>query len=106
MKTLVFRGGVNPGDTLEHTPGKDPVRVGEEFTVSDDRALELLTNPAIAPLIQEVEQELSKLSRPQLDKLASDAGFDPGTFATKEAVVAALNDPSLYPVNLNPGGVQ
>lgn len=104
MKTLTFQGGLNPDDTFEYQSGKS-VKRGEQFTVSDGLALELLTNPAYAPLIAEVEQELNKLSRSKLDELAAEVGLDPEAYKTKDELVAAINDPDQHPINQNPGGV-
>lgn len=95
MKTLTF--AAPPQDILIYDPDTDPpsqVNGGETFEVSDDRALELLTNPHIA--IEEVATELSKLKRDELNKIASDAGIEsPESYPSKPALIEAIENPPL-----------
>lgn len=64
---------------------------GEAFTVSDERALELLTNPRID--CSELGDDLSKRTRPELNELARLAGVEnPAGLPNKDAVIAAINE--------------
>lgn len=96
MKQLVF--DADPRDVLIYDPDASPpksVHGGESFSVTDDRALEFLTNPAIP--IKEAENKLEALSRPELEALASDAGVkDPANktvYPNKDSLIAALENP-------------
>lgn len=94
-QTLVF--DAPPAQKLYYTgKGEDEdgpfVHGGEEFTVSEDQALEFLTNPHIP--IKEVERELIKLSRERLNTIAEEVGVeDPEGFKNKEELVAAIENP-------------
>jgi hypothetical protein len=89
VKTLTFNAPAH------HTLVVDGERVqgGQDFTVADDRAEQLLADPHVA--IAQAANELSKLTRERLNELAAEAGVeDPGSLPNKDAVIAALEDQS------------
>lgn len=86
-KTLTF--DADPKHLLEvdgHT-----VVGGEQFTVTDARALQLLADQSI-PLKEET-QELSKLTRQKLDDLARDRGLNPDEYGSKTELIEAIEAP-------------
>lgn len=65
---------------------------GETFDISDpERALELLTDPNIN--VVEVATDITKLSRTELDEMATQAGIDPSRHRTKQDLIDALTEP-------------
>lgn len=60
---------------------------GRMFTVSDERAEELIADPNVP-----IAGALRDLTRPQLDDLAEQAGLVPSDFRTKQDVIDALEN--------------
>jgi hypothetical protein len=91
-KTLTF--DASPRDTLVYDSDKDlSVHGGEDFVVSEEQALELITNPGTAPYIKEVAHELRKFSREKLNEVAVKIGIDaPEDFPNKDALLAAIEN--------------
>lgn len=85
MKSLTFDAAPH------HVLIVDGQRVhgGQDFTVTDERAEELLANPSVT--IARAANELQKLSRERLNELAAEAGIaDPESLPNKDAVVTAI----------------
>jgi len=87
MKTLTF--AADPKDLLE--VDGETVAGGESFTVSDERAAELLADASIP--LKEGTRQLSKLTRAQLEDLALERGLNPGEYSNKPELIAALEAP-------------
>lgn len=65
------------------------IPAGGKFTVSDERAAQLLADPLIPVRI--ADGDLRHLQRSELDELAADAGVpEPEDLPNKAAVIAAL----------------
>lgn len=71
--------------------GDQRISGGDEFTVSDDRALELLTDPALT-VLEAPDADLFQLTRPQLDEHARAAGIaDPEKYRNKGELIEAID---------------
>jgi hypothetical protein len=91
VKTLTFVA--KPHHTLTYRDDKgdeQTVQGGAAFVVTDDIAEELLTQPHLT--VEEAAQDHSKLTRTQLDELATQAGLDPSEFSTKAELLEALGN--------------
>jgi hypothetical protein len=91
VKTLTFVA--RPHHTLTYRDGAGVERTvngGAAFTVADDIAEELLTQPHLT--VEEAAQDHTGLSRKQLNDLAVEAGLDPADFPTKAELLDALDN--------------
>lgn len=85
-KTLVF-------DAASHhklIEGGETIHGGQEFTVDDDRALELLTQPGLS--IKEAGGSLRSLKKSELEELATASGLNPSDYRTKNDLVDAIEN--------------
>lgn len=86
MKRLIWTGA---GRLLEDG---EYYQTGEFLEVNDDRAAELLANPAVS--VEIAHSDYAHLSRDELNKLAQKAGVsDPESLPNKQAVIDCLIDP-------------
>lgn len=83
--TLIWKGG---GVLAE---GGKRVPDGGEFTVSAERAAELLRRPDVVEAHAAVD--LPRLTRSELDQIAAEAGVEaPESLPNKDAVIAAIQE--------------
>lgn len=77
----------------QHILVEDDQRIsgGDEFTVTDDRALELLTDPSLT-ILEAPDDDLYQLKREQLDDRARALGIaDPETYRNKGELIEAID---------------
>lgn len=87
MKRLIFHA--DPQHVL--VEGDQRISGGDEFTVSDDRALELLTDPALT-VLEAPDADLFALTREQLNERAAASGIaDPETYRNKGELIEAID---------------
>lgn len=87
MKRLIYHA--DPQHVL--VEGDQRISGGDEFTVSDDRALELLTDPSLT-ILEAPDADLFQLTRPQLDEHARVAGIaDPEKYRNKGELIEAID---------------
>jgi hypothetical protein len=71
---------------------------GGEFFATDERALELLTDPHVRIVEAVKTAKLERLGRSKLDALARERGVaEPETLPNKAAVIAAISEPGASP---------
>lgn len=80
---------------LDESKSEEVIFGGDEFTVSAERAAELLAQPSLR--IREKSQTLDRLTRSELEGLASAAGVGhPEDFGTKADLIDAIENPETH----------